>query len=393
MSNALLSSFKTPNLKAPELKAGKFKATLSALALSLGTLGLGAIVPQALAQEELKFYNWSDYIAEDTIARFEKETGIKVTYDVYDSNETLEAKLLAGKSGYDLVVPSSHFMALQIKAGIFQKLDKSKLPNMSHLDQDLMQTLSAKDPGNEHGIPYLWGTTGLGYNPAQVAKVLGEDAPVDSWDLVFKPENMKKLAECGVTFLDSPDEMIPFALLYSGQDPNSIKRSDHKINSPAAKVLRSVRPYLKQFTSSQYINDLANGESCVAVGYSGDIFQAAARAEEAGNGVEVKFSIPKEGSEVWFDVLLIPADAENSDNAHKFINFLMRPEIIADITNYVWYANPNKDATALIDQEIAQDSAIYPDQATKDNLFMANQPPPKIAKIKNRLWSDIKTGR
>ncbi|WP_051559986.1 polyamine ABC transporter substrate-binding protein [Marinobacterium jannaschii] len=366
------------------------KFTLSALALGLSA----ALAPiQAQAQEVLKIYNWSDYIADATIDKFEKETGIKVTYDVYDSNETLEAKLLAGNSGYDLVVPSSHFMELQIKAGIFLPLDKSKLSNLPHLDDTLMAQLEKKDPGAKYGVPYLWGTTGLGYNPKQVAEALGEDAPVNSWDLVFKPENMEKLAECGVTFLDSPDEMIPFALLYAGQDPNSLKRSDHKRNAPAAKVLRSVRPYVKQFTSSQYINDLANGDSCVAVGFSGDVFQAAARAEEAGNGVEVKYAIPKEGSEVWFDMLLIPADAGNADNAHKFINFLLRPEIIAEITDYVWYANPNKEATALIDKEIASDPAIYPDKATMDRLFVASQPTPKLAKIKNRLWSDIKTGR
>lgn len=366
----------------------RLKMTLSALAI-----GFASLTTPVQAQEELKLYNWSDYIAEGTIARFEKETGIRVTYDVYDSNETLEAKLLAGNSGYDLVVPSSHFMELQIKAGIFMPLDKAKLPNSHHLDGELMQTLQAKDPNNQYGVPYLWGTTGIGYNPDLVAKALGHDAPVNSWDLVFNPENMAKLADCGVTFLDSPDEMIPFALLYAGQDPNSIKRSDHKITSPAAKVLKSVRPYVKQFTSSQYINDLANGDSCVAVGFSGDVFQAAARAEEAGNGIEVKYAIPKEGSEVWFDMLLIPADAKNADNAHKFINFLLRPEIIAEITDYVWYANPNKDATVLIDQEIALDPAIYPTTATKEQLFMATQPPAKIAKIKNRLWSDIKTGR
>lgn len=366
------------------------KFTLSALALGLSA----ALAPiQAQAQEVLKIYNWSDYIADATIDKFEKETGIKVAYDVYDSNETLEAKLLAGNSGYDLVVPSSHFMELQIKAGIFLPLDKSKLSNLPHLDDTLMAQLEKKDPGAKYGVPYLWGTTGLGYNPKQVAEALGEDAPVNSWDLVFKPENMEKLAECGVTFLDSPDEMIPFALLYAGQDPNSLKRSDHKRNAPAAKVLRSVRPYVKQFTSSQYINDLANGDSCVAVGFSGDVFQAAARAEEADNGVEVKYAIPKEGSEVWFDMLLIPADAGNADNAHKFINFLLRPEIIAEITDYVWYANPNKEATALIDKEIASDPAIYPDKATMDRLFVASQPTPKLAKIKNRLWSDIKTGR
>ncbi|RVU29601.1 polyamine ABC transporter substrate-binding protein [Neptunomonas marina] len=365
----------------------RFTFTLSALALSI------AASSAAQAQEELNFYNWSDYIAEETIERFEKETGIKVTYDVYDSNETLEAKLLAGNSGYDLVVPTSHFMELQIKAGIFLPIDKTKLPNYKHLDASLMETLGRKDPGNQYGIPYLWGTTGIGYNPAQVAAALGEDAPVNSWDLVFKPEYMAKLQDCGVTFLDSPDEMIPFAQLYAGKDPNSHNVADFKPNADAAKVLKGVRPYVKQFHSSQYVNDLANGDSCVAVGFSGDVFQAAARAEEANNGVEVKYSIPKEGSEIWFDMLVIPKDAPNAENAHKFINYLLRPDVIAEITNYVWYANPNKDATALVDKEITSDPAIYPDEATMNNLYISSQVPPKIAKVRNRLWAEIKRGK
>lgn len=370
----------------------RFKLGLPAVALGLG-MGLASLSGTAMAQEELKLYNWSDYIAEGTIERFEKETGIKVTYDVYDSNETLEAKLLAGNSGYDLVVPSSHFMALQIQAGIFQPLDKSMLPNMVHLDPSLMDTLKKKDPDNKYGIPYLWGTTGIGYNPEQVKAALGEDAPVNSWELIFNPKYMEKLQSCGVTFLDSPDEMFPFAQIYAGMAPNSNNRNDFKPSSPGVKALKAARPYLKQFTSSQYINDLANGDSCVAVGYSGDIFQAAARAEEAGNGIVVEYSIPKEGSEVWFDMLLIPADAKNAANAHKFINYLLRPDVIAEITDYVWYANPNKDATDLIDQEIAGNPAIYPTPETKANLFISEQIQPKIAKIRNRVWSDIKAGR
>lgn len=364
-------------------------------ALATAAISLAALTPMThvQAEEVLNFYNWSDYIAEETITRFEKETGIKVVYDVYDSNETLEAKLLAGNSGYDLVVPSSHFMALQIKAGIFQPLDKSKLSNLPHLDTSLMKTLQAKDPSNQYGVPYLWGTTGIGYNPKQVAEVLGHDAPVDSWELVFNPKYMEKLAKCGVTFLDSPDEMFSFAMIYAGMDPNSNKRADFKPSSPAVKALKAVRPHIKQFTSSQYINDLANGDSCVAVGFSGDIFQASARAEEANNGIEVAYSIPKEGTEIWFDMLLIPADAKNSENAHKFINYLMRPDVIAEITDYVWYANPNKDATRLIDQEIARNPAIYPTQETKKNLFISEQVTPKIAKIRNRVWSDLKAGR
>mgnify|MGYP000032351359 CR=1 FL=1 len=362
-------------------------------AIATAAIGLAALAPTTQAQEILNFYNWSDYIAEDTLAKFEAETGIKVVYDVYDSNETLEAKLLAGNSGYDLVVPSSNFMELQIKAGIFQQLDKSKLPNLNNLDPALMALLNKKDPNNAHGVPYLWGTTGIGYNPELVKAALGDDAPVNSLDLVFNPENMKKLADCGVTFLDSSDEMYPLALIYTGDSPNDVTKKAHKSSHPAAQALKSVRPYIRQFHSSQYVNDLANGDICVAVGYSGDVFQAQARAEEVNNGVEVAYSIPKEGSEIWFDMLLIPSDAKNADNAHKFINFLLRPEIIAEITDYVWYANPNTGATDLIDQEIASDPAVYPSEQTRERLYISELTPPKIAKLRNRLWSDIKTGR
>lgn len=363
------------------------------LGLSSLTLVLSTLAGQVQAQEELKLYNWSDYIAEDTIANFEKETGIKVTYDVYDSNETLEAKLLAGNSGYDLVVPSSYFMELQIKAGVFLPLDRSKLTNWHHLDPFLMSSLQKKDPQNKFGVPYLWGTTGIGYNPEMVKKALGEDAPIDSWDLIFKPEYMEKLADCGVTYLDSPDEMVTIALHYTGQDIGKTKRSDFKPSSPAGKALKGARPYIKQFHSSQYVNDLANGDSCVAVGFSGDVFQAAARAEEADNGVKVVYSIPKEGSEIWFDMLAIPADAKNPDSAHKFINYILRPDVIASITNYVWYANPNPDSNSMIDADIIGDPAIYPSDETRAKLYMSSQLSSKLAKVRNRLWSDLKTGR
>lgn len=362
-------------------------------ALATAAISLAVFAPASQAQEVLNFYNWSDYIAEDTLAKFEAETGIKVVYDVYDSNETLEAKLLAGNSGYDLVVPSSHFMEQQIKAGIFQPLQKDKLSNLGNLDPALMSLLDKKDPDNNYGVPYLWGTTGIGYNLNQVRAVLGDDAPTDSLELVFNPENMAKLAECGVTFLDSPDEMYPLALLYSGLQSDDLSKEAHSKHSPAAQTLKAIRPHIRQFHSSQYVNDLANGDICVAIGYSGDVFQAQARAEEAGRGVEIGYSIPKEGTEIWFDMLLIPADAKNAGNAHKFINFLLRPEIIADITNYVWYANPNNASTQLVDAEISSDTAIYPDAATRQRLYMPAQLPPKVARVRSRTWSDIKTGR
>ncbi len=346
----------------------------------------------AQSQEVLNFYNWSDYIAEDTIAKFEKETGIKVNYDVYDSSETLEAKLLAGHSGYDLVVPSSSSMGRHIKAKIYQPLDMSKLPNTKYLDKNLMKAVSSQDPGNLYSIPYLWGTTGIGYNVDLVKKALGTDAPVNSWDLVFNPEYVKKLTQCGVSFLDSPDEIFPLALNYVGQT-NSQKKAHYKKDGAAPMMLKSVRPYVSQFHSSSYINNLANGEICVAVGYSGDILQAQSRAIEAKNGINIQYSIPKEGTAVWFDMLVIPSDAKNVEGAHKFINFLLRPDIIADITNYVSYANPNTGATKLQDPEISNNPSIYPSKEIMKQLFTLGSLKKKLQKMRTRLWTDLKAGR
>ncbi len=371
-------------------KLPRFTKTASVLALSLA-----AVMPAAHAksQEVVHFYNWADYIAGDTVSRFEKETGIKVISDTFDSGDTLEAKLLTGNSGYDLVVPGVFYMARQSKAGVYMPLDKSELPNTKHLDKGLMKTLTTLDKGNKYGVPYLWGTTGIGYNIDLVKKFLGEDAPVDSWDLVFDPENMKKLAGCGVAFLDSADEVFPIVLHYLGQNPNSEKKSDYKKTSAGAQVLRDVKPYVKQFTSSSYINDLASGEICVAIGYNGDILQARARAEEAGNGINIAYSIPKEGTSLWFDMLAIPNDAKNAENAHKFVNFLLRPDVIADVTNYVWYANPNTSATKLLDKEISSDAGIYPSDEVRNKLFTQNIRKPKLNKMLNRLWVDVKSGR
>jgi putrescine transport system substrate-binding protein len=355
-------------------------------------LGLAAALPTQ-AQETVNFYNWSDYISEGTLEQFEKETGIKVTYDVFDSNEVLEAKLLAGRSGFDLVVPSATFLARQIQAGVFQPLDKSKIPNYKGLDKKLMGTLSKLDKDNAHSAPYLWGTTGIGYNVDQVKKVLGEDAPTDSWELVFNPKYMEKLKECGVSFLDSADEMFPLALHYVGKDPGSTKKSDYKKNGEAATLLKNVRPYVTQFHSSQYINNLANGDICVAVGWSGDILQAIDRADEAENGVTVEYSIPKEGTSMWFDMLAIPKDAKNADNAHKLVNFLLRPDVMADISNYVWYPNAVVASTKLLDKDISENTSIYPDAATKAKLFPLSVHTPKIDKLLTRFWTDMKTGR
>lgn len=360
---------------------GMFVAAAAVLAVS-GVAGAAGRV--------LHVYNWSDYIAEDTIANFEKETGIKVIYDVFDSNEVLEAKLLAGNTGFDIVVPSASFLGRQIKAGIFQALDKSKLKNYGNLDKDLMERLEVVDPGNQYAIPYLWGTTGIGYNPGKVAQVLGEDAPVDSWDLIFQEKYISKLHGCGVALLDGPIEIIPAALKYLGLDPNSKEPKDY---DKAGDLLAKIRPHITYFHSSQYINDLANGDICVAVGWSGDILQAADRAAEADAGVEVVYSIPKEGAAVWFDMLAMPKDAKNVEEAYLFLDYLMRPEVIAGISNYVAYANGNAASYELIDEEIRNDPGIYPTEEAKPNLYSFEVMPANIDRIVTRTWTRVKTGR
>ena len=345
----------------------------------------------AMAQSnELHIYNWSDYIAEDTIAKFEAATGIKVTYDVYDSNEVLEAKMLTGNSGYDLVVPTSDFMQRQIAAGAYMKLDRSKLPNLVNMDPDLMTNAAAYDPGNEHAVIYMWGTTGIGYDVNAVAQRLGEDYVVNSWDLVFNPDVVSKLADCGVSFLDAPSEMIPAAMNYLGLDPVSTDKADLEAG---AALLEKVRPHIRYFHSSQYINDLANGDICVSVGWSGDVFQAQARADEADNGVEIDYVIPKEGALQWFDMMAIPVDAPNPDAAHKFINFVMDPQITADITNYVWYANANAASMPLVDEEITSNPGIFPSEEAKANLWTSRVNDARTDRIISRLWTRIKTGQ
>ncbi|MBB1609151.1 MULTISPECIES: polyamine ABC transporter substrate-binding protein [unclassified Pseudomonas] len=357
----------------------------SALALSL-TLGVAA----GAQAESLKIYNWSDYIAPDTVANFSKETGIQTTYDVYDSNETLDGKLMTGKSGYDIVVPSNHFMAKQIQAGALKKLDKSQLPNWKNLNPVLMKALEVNDPGNQYGFPYLWGTTGIGYNPAKVREVLGTDAPVDSWDLFFKPEYMQKLAKCGVAVLDNGPELLPIALNYLGLPHHSQKAEDYK---KAEEALMKVRPYIAYFHSSKYVSDLANGNICVAVGFSGDILQAATRAKEAKNGIEIHYSTPREGSPLWFDMVAMPADAPDEKAAYAFMNYLLRPDVMAGISNYVHYANGNLAAEPLVDAAIKADPAIYPPQDKMAKLFALQSMPMKIDRLRTRIWTNVKTGK
>jgi putrescine transport system substrate-binding protein len=376
------------------------KLRMSALLLALLAAGCSrdqAADPAATADpapaetsKVLNVYNWSDYIAEDTIANFEKETGIKVTYDVFDSNEVLEAKLMAGNTGYDLVVPSLTFLSRQIQAGVFLPLDKSRFKNYGNLDPAFMALLAQNDTDNAHSIPYLWGTTGIGYNVAKVKEALGEDAPVDSWALVLEPENLAKLKGCGVAFLDTPSEIIPPVLRYLGEEPNSF---DEAVIQKAVDRLQQLRPHITYFHSSQYINDLANGDICVAVGWSGDIIQAQARAEEAAKGVEIAYAIPKEGAPMWFDMLAIPKDAKNIDNAYLFLDYLMRPEVMAGVQNYVAYASANQAALPLVNKEILDDPGIYPTEEAKKGLFTLAVLPPEVDRLFTRHWTTLKTGQ
>ncbi|WP_459474804.1 polyamine ABC transporter substrate-binding protein [Pseudomonas sp. No.117] len=343
----------------------------------------------AVAEPTVRVYNWSDYVGETTLEDFQKATGIAPVYDVFDSNETLEGKLLAGHTGYDVVVPSSNFLAKQIKAGAFQKLDRSQLPNWQNLDPALLKQLEKSDPGNQYGVPYLWGTNGIGYNVAKVKAALGTDK-LDSWAILFEPENLKKLSKCGVSFMDSPDEVYPAVLQYLGLDPNSTNPDDYK---KAEAQLLKVRPYITYFHSSKYISDLANGNICVAFGYSGDVFQARARAEEAKKGVKIGYAIPKEGANLWFDLLAIPKDAQNVKEAHAFINYLLQPEVIAKVSDYVGYANPNPKAGELMNAELRQDQTVYPPQAVMDKLYVMKELPPQILRLETRSWTRVKSGK
>ena len=358
------------------------------LALALGSVALVTVAAQA---NEVRIYNWSDYIAPETLEQFTESTGIRVVYDVYDSNEALDAAMLSGRSGYDVVVPSNHYLTRHISAGVYRELNHDKLPNMSNINPELLDDLESVDSGSRYSIPYMWGTNGIGYNAERVTEILGEDAPLDSWALIFDPEITTALREggCGISMLDSGGEMLPPAMAYLGLSPLSEERADLEA---AGELIAAVRDNVTYFHSSRYISDLANGDICVAAGYSGDIFQAADRAAEAGRDFTIDYTIPKEGAELWFDMMAIPADAPNPDNAHAFINFILEPEIAADITEYVVYANPNIAANEFLDPDILNDTAIYPDQEVMDNLYIAEEKPLPVQRIRTRIWNRVKSG-
>ncbi len=358
----------------------KFLAAAAFIALPLA----------ASAQDKVvNVYNWSDYVGDGVLDDFTKETGIKAVYDVYDSMEMMETKLLAGGSGYDVIVPTDRNLARLIQAGVVQKLDKSKIPNLQYQWKEIADRLATYDPGLEHAANYMWGTTGIGYNVDKIKERM-PDAPVDSWAMIFDPAVISRFADCGVQVLDSADDMLPAALNYLGLPPNSKTSEDLQ---KAGDLLKSIRPHIQKFHSSEYINALANGDICLAVGYSGDVLQARDRASEANNGVNIEYSIPKEGALMWLDSFAIPADAPHVDNAHAFINFMLKPEIAARNSNYVYYANGNKGSQKFLNDDVIGDKAIYPDDATISKLYTTTPNDPKTQREVTRIWTEVKTGQ
>ena len=361
---------------------------LRQLGFAISVLYLATTV--SIAQERtVNVYNWSDYIDESILDDFKNETGINIVYDVFDSNEVLETKLLAGGTGYDVVAPTGSFLSRQIEAGVFMKLDQSKLPNLSNMWEEIEERVALYDPGNEYSINYMWGTTGIGYNVGLVKDRL-PDAPVDSWEIIFNPDILAKLEGCGIYLLDAPTELIPAALNYLGINPDSKNPDDIEI---AGELLLKIRPFIQKFHSSEYINALANGDICLAIGWSGDVLQARDRAAEADNNVEVEYSIPKEGALMWFDQMAIPADARNVEEAHIFLNYIMRPDVMAKASNYVYYANGNKASQPLLEENVIGDPAIYPTEEATKNLYTVTAYDSKVTRIVNRLWTNIKSGQ
>jgi putrescine transport system substrate-binding protein len=365
-------------------------AALVALAACGGKQETGTAATAAAPEEKtVNVLNWSDYVADTTVADFEKATGIKVTYDVFDSNEVLETKLLSGRSGYDVVVPTAPFLERQIKAGVFLPLDKSKLPNLKNMDPELMQRVAAHDPGNQYSLIYLWGTIGLGYNPEMVRKALGTDT-IDSWAAILDPANAARLAKCGIAVLDAPTDVFGSIAISLGLDPNSEKPEDLKAFEDA---MMKVRPYIRYFHSSSYINDLAAGEICVALGWSGDILQARDRGAAAAKPVVVRYAVPKEGAINYFDMLAIPADAPHPDNAHAFLNYLMDPEVIAKVTNKTRFANPNAASLPFVEEGIKNDPGIYPDAEVRARLHPDLVESQEFSRELNRAWTRIRSGQ
>ncbi|MGF6691540.1 polyamine ABC transporter substrate-binding protein [Pseudomonas sp. D(2018)] len=335
-------------------------------------------------------YNWYDYIGQTTLADFKRDTGIQPVYDTFDSAEMLEGKLLTGGSGYDVVVASNFSLPTLIQAGVLEPLDPSRLPNFKHMDQDLLAKLAVNDPGNRYAVPYLWGTNGIGYNVDKVRAVLGDQAPVNSWDLLFKEENLAKLSQCGVAMLDSPSEVLPIVLHYLGLPPNSTNPDDYK---KAEALLLKLRPHIAYFNSSKFISDLANGNICVALGWSGGMLEARTNAEQAANGVKIEYSLPTEGAPVWFDTLVLLKQSPHPDQGLAFIDYLMRPEVIAPISDFLNYPNGNRNATPMVAEATRNDPSVYPPAEAMARLFTLEPLPKKAERVRTRVWSKVKSGQ
>ena len=363
-----------------------FAGTIKQLLVISTLLFISAV--SAEEEKVINFYNWADYIGPDTIANFEKEYGIKVNYDIYDTTNIVDAKLLAGNSGYDVILHSAAFSPRLINADVFQPLDKSKLDNWRHLDSELMNKLAAFDPGNRYGAPYMWGTTGISFNVDMLKERIPE-VSLDNADFFFDEKILARLADCGVSLFDGPSDTLPTFMIYLGHDANSIEATHLK---EVENLIHSLRPHIKYFSSGKMLIDMPNGEICAAMSWSGDYAVAKRRAEEAGIDINIGYAMPTKGVHVWFDILLIPADAPHPENAHLLINYLMRPDVVAAISNFTGYANGNKAATPLLDRKIKDDPGIYPDDSIKKKLQPVLMYPPKKERIRSRTWTRVKTG-
>lgn len=356
-------------------------------------LGLGLVLATSSARAQTKVvnvYNWAEYTARDTISGFEKETGINVRYDVYDSNDTLQAKLLTGESGYDVVVPSTNYAARQIQAGLFRKLEKASMPNLKFLDPEIMALVAKVDPGNEYLVPWGYGTNGLGYNVTKVRAIIGDDAPLGNWDMLFKPENAEKLKSCGISILDEASQVFPAVLHYLGKDPNSSNPDDYKT---ALQALKKIRPFVRQFSSSGYIDELAAGDLCMVYGYSGDVMIARHRAQVAKKPYAIDYYLPKGGAPVWFDTMAIPKDAAHPAEAMTFINYIETPKVHAAITNATFFPNANAEARKYVNKEVADNPMIYPPADVARTLFVIKPQPLPILRLQTRMWAELKSGR
>jgi putrescine transport system substrate-binding protein len=363
----------------------KCAGLLGALAVLLAAAG--ATSAGAAEEKRLFIYNWTDFIGHDTVPEFEKETGVKVTYDVYDSEETMDARLLAGSSGYDIVVASTEYFGREIKAGVYQRLDRSRLSNWHNLDPRILAIQREHDPGNAYSIPYLHSINGFAYN-VDMIRARMPNAPLDSLDMLFKPEVVSKFADCGVTFLDSAADTLLLALKYLGLDPNTTRREDYKA---AQDLLLKVRPYVRSFDSAEYLNGLANREVCLAMSWSSDYALSRARARAVGVNVNLRFTVPKEGANQNFTSLLIPVGAPHPDAAYRFLNFMLRPQVIAEVTNEIYYGNDNLASRPLVNPSILHDDTLYPTPEIERRLFRADEASAATERIRTRTWTRVKT--